>query len=71
MTPHREYICPKCKGDGWYADHAPNCQDENGNCTGHMCPMQIECDLCQATGKVSAEQALDYNKKNTSDSLPF
>ena len=41
--------CTYCGGDGWYADHEPNCQDENGHCVGN-CPIQVQCHHCKATG---------------------
>src|SRR3990167_876636 len=69
--------CPKCKGEGWYGDHAPNCQKEDGTCSEHNCPIQVECAECYATGKIRPEQAIELHKpielhkQDAADDLPF
>jgi hypothetical protein len=46
-----EVPCPKCDGYGWYADHSPH-PHPDGDCCGE-CPIQVQCENCEATGKVS------------------
>ena len=46
-----EKTCPKCEGVGWYADHDPNC---NGSCD--HCPVQVQCEECEGTGKIKEKK---------------
>jgi hypothetical protein len=46
----KEKKCPDCQGDGWTAGHNPNDPHENG-CSG-SCPVQLQCETCQGTGKI-------------------
>lgn len=43
--------CKNCDGAGYYAGHADT-PHENGACDG-SCPVQYQCELCQATGLVN------------------
>lgn len=42
--------CKVCNGDGYYADHAPmnTHNPETGECM--ICPIQVQCEECEATG---------------------
>jgi NTP pyrophosphatase (non-canonical NTP hydrolase) len=40
-------LCSKCGGDGWTAEHEPDC---DGSCARTHCPIQVQCSWCQATG---------------------
>ena len=43
--------CPYCKGFGYTSEHDPSDPHEDG-CSGG-CPIQIQCEKCQATGKIN------------------
>lgn len=44
--------CKTCDGSGYYADHDDmNRHGEDGECI--SCPIQVQCDDCQATGQVN------------------
>lgn len=60
--------CPKCKGEGWYSDHA-NHPHPDGDCCGE-CPVQVECGDCCATGKIKPEN-IEIPIKVDIDDLPF
>ena len=71
--------CPVCNGDGWYADHASSdLHDEDGQCCGY-CPIQVQCETCEATGIVTNEELIIINKnmeriklsKTQNDEMPF
>ena len=50
MIKKQELVeCEACDGDGWTAEHDPQDPHENG-CTN--CPIQVQCEICEATGKV-------------------
>jgi hypothetical protein len=49
MIPIEEINCPKCNGDGYTSEHDPRC---NGTNCLHLCPIQVQCEFCQATGKI-------------------
>lgn len=65
-------VCPYCNGDGWTAEHDLH-PHPDGDCMG-MCPVQVQCQYCEATGKVTQEVLDKYNENikvsNESD-LPF
>jgi len=44
--------CTNCGGDGWYEGHAPPFEHDpdTGECI--ICPVQIECESCEGTGKI-------------------
>lgn len=46
--------CPDCNGEGWTAEHDPNDPHEWGKC--YNCPIQVQCERCQGTGKIIIEQ---------------
>jgi hypothetical protein len=46
--------CPSCNGDTYYADHDPEC---NGHDCGSTCPVQTQCEVCRAEGKVTPDVA--------------
>lgn len=65
-------VCPYCNGDGWTAEHESH-PHPDGDCMG-MCPIQVQCPHCEATGKVTQEVLDNYNEnvKVSDDSeLPF
>jgi hypothetical protein len=41
--------CPICNGDGYTAEHG--CNGNEDECAG-MCPIQVQCHFCKATGRV-------------------
>lgn len=51
-----EKDCIICGGIGYTAEHSPYPYDHDadGNCNG-ACPIQVQCEFCQGTGKVSAD----------------
>ena len=55
--------CPKCFGEGWTAEHATGIYDHDGegNCNG-ACPVQVQCEYCQGTGKAAYEAGVKSNK---------
>lgn len=62
-------ICPDCGGDGWTSEHDPNDPHENG-CSN--CPIQVQCDTCQATGMVYKDETKKRKEtKEPESDLPF
>jgi RecJ-like exonuclease len=66
--------CPYCQGDGFTSEHDRH-PHLDGDCSG-MCPIQVQCHYCQATGKVNQSVIDEFNKnKIVSDEiesdLPF
>lgn len=58
--------CPCCHGEGWYSDHNENSFNyETGEheCSG--CPIQVECQNCEGTGRV--ENTFDPHHFNEID----
>lgn len=51
MCEKEAVSCAKCEGQGWYADHADE-HAPDGSCIN--CPVQVQCEQCQATGKFVA-----------------
>jgi RecJ-like exonuclease len=46
-----EDICPACNGMGFTAEHdSPSRHGEDGECV--SCPIQVQCETCEGTGKV-------------------
>lgn len=43
--------CNECDGVGWYADHDPTDPHIDGVCSN--CPIQVQCEKCQGTGKLT------------------
>jgi len=58
----RQVQCPKCKGTGTYADHAPmdTHNPEDGSCM--ECPVQVQCEDCKATGWALPENIKTENE---------
>ena len=54
-------VCPYCSGVGWTAEHASH-PHPDGDCMG-MCPIQVQCPHCEATGKVMQEVVDRYNQE--------
>jgi len=51
-------ICEKCGGQGWYQDHAPmgeHYADANGQPACQICPIQVQCEVCEGTGELPKE----------------
>jgi hypothetical protein len=48
--------CDNCNGDGWYTDHSEMHYRNQGNpevdCSDCGCPVQVQCEKCQATGYI-------------------
>jgi len=44
-----EQKCTACNGDGYTAEHG--CGGDDRICS-HICPVQVQCETCKATGKV-------------------
>ena len=65
--------CPYCSGDGWTAEHDSH-PHPDGDCMG-MCPIQVQCPHCEATGKVMQEVVDKYNEdvkvSEKESDLPF
>ena len=65
--------CPQCNGYGYYAGHNTPETHPDGDCT--QCPIQVECDLCEAMGRVTIEVRQKYlnppEQPITSDDMPF
>jgi hypothetical protein len=43
--------CDLCEGNGWTAEHSPNCNPHEP-CARGQCPIQEPCQKCNATGYV-------------------
>lgn len=56
--------CDQCGGDGWYADHHPECF---GRCRG-KCPVQVQCVRCRGTGRSDNERRTE---SPDDDEVPF
>lgn len=50
-------ICPSCGGDGFTAEHDPTDPHINGFC--NNCPIQVQCEHCEATGKLPSPPKID------------
>lgn len=52
-------MCEVCGGKGYTAEHSPglNDHDSEGNCLG-ACPVQVQCEHCNGTGKVTASDPI-------------
>jgi len=63
--------CNHCNGDGFTSEHDPQDPHESG-CSGG-CPIQVQCDNCQAKGFVlKGHQQTDNNQGECNeDDLPF
>ena len=61
-------ICPICEGKGWSLEHDPNDPHTGGVCT--CCPVQVQCEPCQATGLIWKKDIKPENKV-TDYHLPF
>ena len=50
--------CPDCDGQGWTAQHSTdtNAHDGEGNCNPGYCPVQVQCEKCGGTGKITAPE---------------
>lgn len=55
--------CPYCEGQGWTAEHDPNC---TGNCEQWGCPIQWGCSQCNGGGFVERQPP-----PNPDDEAPF
>jgi len=44
--------CENCQGDGWYIDHSDRHYGtgDSESCEQAGCPVQRQCEVCQATG---------------------
>ncbi len=42
--------CKHCQGNGWYIDHADDCQCSLSEASS-TCPIQRPCEYCKSTGK--------------------
>ena len=66
-------VCPYCNGNGWTAEHESH-PHPGGDCMG-MCPIQVQCPHCEATGKVMQEVVDKYNEdvkvSEKESNLPF
>jgi len=53
--------CPNCNGDGWYLDHSrahyAAQYDPKLDCGQYGCPIQVQCERCQGTGKVNIAES--------------
>lgn len=50
--------CKKCNGDGWYPDHSDEHyrSGSNPDCSGHGCPVQRQCEICDGIGYHEQEE---------------
>ena len=50
-----EVICPHCNGVGWYEDHSDKHYHAGDRLTCEQagCPIQVRCENCQETGKIT------------------
>jgi|WetSurMetagenome_2_1015567.scaffolds.fasta_scaffold00157_2 hypothetical protein len=60
QSPSREVVqgsqeCPVCFGNGYTSEHNPADPHPDGECSG-SCPIQVECERCNATGIVQSSQ---------------
>jgi RecJ-like exonuclease len=56
--------CPKCEGVGSYPEHDPNSRDpETGEHDCRYCPIEVECEECEGTGKISRKKAKEFERK--------
>ena len=61
-------VCPDCKGDGWTSEHDPADPHIDGVCSN--CPIQVQCETCEATGIVWKKDIKEKTEEIESD-LPF
>jgi hypothetical protein len=47
--------CPVCNGVGYTVEHNPDDPHDGGVCSGG-CPIQVECEQCEATGIIHKEK---------------
>ena len=65
--------CPNCQGDGWYVDHSDRHYGtgDSETCEQAGCPVQRECEYCEASGKVADDFTMPSGYTPTDDDLPF
>ena len=72
---HDLIVCSHCNGNGWRDEHDPDDLHIDG-CSN--CPIQVQCECCQATGLLWRKDIQTETEKETvkdededDDSLPF
>lgn len=48
--------CPDCQGHGYTSEHDDTSFDHEGQHCCSNCPVQAQCETCQATGKIQDQE---------------
>lgn len=46
--------CENCQGDGYTAEHSPNCQVTDYHEA--TCPIQVQCETCNGSGEAEEKK---------------